>query len=254
MSYEKPIPLPRFALPMFYTKNPCRFCKTIIREHDLHFAGVGRGKDGNLCFAFEYRCPTCGQFLTVVDTEHPFTQHDWWEEIVERHKAAQHFEYVSYFASKAWWDLPKIGPMKISDEHPGPVWIRGGYKGEVGPVILLYEGTKGNLRGAMRLERRHRVSLLSDEDDVGLPWMKNTAFAQVKDGATFTIEGRNWIKMSAGEIEEIIREQVFDVLRDPNDPVTTPVVKNRRGHGNALPKKSSNSTRRPPRNSGTVDS
>ena len=142
--------------------------------------------------------------------------------------------------------MPKIGPMVLDELGLESVWIRGGYKGEVGPDPLhLREHNATRRLGSSGLKRDSRVSVLDHENPNCLPRSEMGDFAVAEEGSIFQFEDQQWTKMSAKEIEDIIHDRVFKVNTScDDDPVTTPQPQTRRGHDKTKPKKNRKGSRR----------
>lgn len=239
MSRSPNITMPAFAARVF-ARMRCRNCALQLFEGDLIFVGAGRGEDEVAHFSYHVRCPHCETITIVIDTTHTFTTERWWEEIGRWHKQTP----------------PTIGcgnPTAIATAVLGPrplrrLSISGGYRGDVGPVMLIFRCAAAPFAGVMRLERQNRAILYSHAvtDCIGemqLPW-----FGRLPIGS-FEFERKTWFKMSPAEIQEIVRDRVFTVIPKPLPTVTTPDKNCRQSESTHLTK-SRKTSRRTSRDTG----
>jgi hypothetical protein len=245
------IRLPRPVLPTYYARARCPKHDVGVNEEAILFAGIGRTSSGSLCFAIEWQCLLCRKPHRVLLCDHPFNRPDWWVELVYWHDTAPPPAIANQSARRA---LPKIGPMVIDMAGLEGFWIRGGYKGDVGPIMLIYESAQPEpVAGVLRLERDSRFSLFHDTDPFCMPRHLIGRFSALADGDPFPLDGQTWTKMSVKEIKEIIRDRVFNVLTE-DDVLRSTSRRPRRGaHGTNAPT-GRKGTRRPPRDPRSMDS
>lgn len=255
MNKTNKIYLPRSVLRTYYARARCpKHFGVGVNEECLLFAGIGRASDGTLCFSVEWQCIVCRKPHRAQFPDHSFAKLDWWNELAGWHDSAPSVEQQAMNHKVARQKLPKIGPMVLSMAGLESVWIRGGYKGDVGPIMLVFEGTEPNsMAGVLRLERNSQVSLFDDSEAFCLPGNQFGRFSAIDDGGMFPLDGQTWIKMSVREIESIIRDRVFDVALEDDELIPTPRPKTRSAHDTHV-KKSRKGTRRSPRNSRPLDS
>lgn len=202
------VQLPQFAQRHFHEHCRCPRCRMKISDEDVVAAGARRAKDGTVCFGYQYECQTCRKLYVVTDRLRAFTRPVWWTELAEWHDRARAA------------DLPSIGPMVLDMIELDSIWIRGGYKSQVGPVMLIYSNSKSNaVEGFLRLEPDSSISLFDQEVPHSLPPSDLADFAAAVEGSTFELDGLTWTKMSGHEIEKIIHDRVFAVTTD-DDPTS----------------------------------
>jgi hypothetical protein len=221
-----------------------------------------RDQSGIICFGYEFNCSHCKKTTTILDTTRRFSRPDWWNELAAWHNAAPTVKDVVMLAATARRSLPKIGPAIVGPYPLERLWIRGGYKGEVGPVMLVYEGVEENVMfGVLRLEKNNHVSLFDHGDPDCLPRHECQRFAATPDGGVFQLDNKPWVRMSSSEIEEIIRDRVFTMTElDQVEPAkrrkaqSKSTRQSRGSYESAHAPKGGKGSRRASRNAGEVDS
>lgn len=112
------IPLPSWARPYLFDR-PCPYCNTDKRPEWVCGLGIREIKSigntdmqkGNIGLCYEYMCPTCGRYSSIViDVADPNVScEDMAHEILRAVKGAG-----SNVKTKS---LPKISPSRISDKE-----------------------------------------------------------------------------------------------------------------------------------------
>lgn len=261
MTRRNNITLPDFALCMLHGPIRCTKCKAQISEQHVVAAGIRQWQDGTLCFTYDYRCSTCQTEGCVRDTTHLFTRRDWWKQLAEWYDAQSSVPLIDRHADghqQFHRRLPRIGEMILNNDGLESISIRGGFKGDIGPIVFIYDGGDDNTScGVLRLERNRQVRFCNLDKSYCMSTLELSQFNALADQGSFEIGGHTWIKMSTSDIKDIIADNVFGVLTDAENkdrPVTTATTKKRSAHGSTHPAKSSKRNRRPSRHPRTLDS
>lgn len=240
MNDKLKIALPSFSQAMLRGPIRCTNCKAQINECHVTAAGIRQWQDGTLCFGYEYRCSACQTTGCVKDTGHVFTRPDWWNQLDQWNDStvpATSIDQVPRHPQPQSLSLPKIGTMILNNDGLESIWIRGGYRGDAGPIVFIYDGEPdGSSCGVLRLERDHRIRFCNFDKSHSMSEVEQSRFITLPDRGEFELHGHTWIKMPVRDIIEIIADNVFSVIAADDHLVTTPTPKRRRVHGTHTPK------------------
>lgn len=193
--------------------NRCTECGATHSQTSIVAAGVEYDRDNDrTCFFYKVRC-NCGNIDLVKCTSRLIERPDWWEAIAEWNR--------QYAATKPTLGMNYIAPMTgvnllLRTRGVHKLQIFGGYKGDVGPVILLYRrvGSRPLCTYALlRLEKDDRVLMENVPYSESLPVDRWPWFLSRPAGMQFDHAYKFYTKLSDEEVVAIVQDRVFSPVK-----------------------------------------
>ncbi len=202
--------VPPFTYPIL-SRARCEKCNQSLADSLVIAAGVMQNAQGRACFFAETRCRRCECERRFLFSSRKCQQNEWWIDVSGWVGSDGHSIGQRELSSRVPV-LPSTNLLIRTKGRIASLGLVGGYRGDTGPVMLIYRGKAGPGRkdhGVLRLGRRDRVcwvDLLSDE---AIPVQRWQWFASLAVGARFQHRDHLWTKMSRDELQVVVRDRLF---------------------------------------------